>query len=123
MGYLHELALLALSFLVNFTEACCDQDYSLDALLAAVYHRLLYEALRNDDYGEVDLVGDVLHVLVGLNALNDLVLDVHRINLASLVFLEVLEDLVAEFQGVVGCPDNRYALGSEEVVKTHQPHR
>ncbi len=101
MGYLDKLALLALSFLADLTEAGRYENYSLDALLAAVLYGALYEALRNDDYSEVYLVRDVLHVLVGLDSLDFLVLDVHRINLASLVFLEVLEDLVAELEGIV----------------------
>ena len=104
--------------LAGLAEARRDHDERLHALAPAVLHHALHEVARDDDHGEIHLVGDVLDARVGAHRLDGLRLRVHRIDGAGEgVREEVVEDLPADGAALAAGADHGDGAGGEERVQ------
>jgi hypothetical protein len=104
--------------LAGLAKARRDHDERLHALAPAVLRHALHEVARDDDHGEIHLVGDIFDARVGAHRLDGLRVRVHRVDGAGEgVREEVVEDLAADGAALSAGADHGDGAGGEERVQ------
>ena len=104
----------------HFLEAGGDDDDGFDPHLAALQHDPRHRRRRNHDHHQVRHGSDRGQVRVAFEPLDDIRLDVDRIDLAGISGLDhVVEDFVSDFCFLGGGADDGNRFRVEKILKTH----
>ena len=118
LGRLEQLALEHLSLWSGLAEAAADHNRPLHPPLRTLPNGIRHEWRRDNDDGQIDLVGDGIYARKARATENLSRLGVDRVDLAGKACVEdVLENLVAEFLWRGGGSDDRHTLRAEEGLK------